>query len=140
MKFGYLKSCRLSLECDFSPQGEGPFLVSSHAVSVDCGGARYSVQVVGTVGQRGDPLTVPLGLLLPDNVRRYKKINQFNYFVTLRKKYMTGIIHYKGLSEGISLPEVSWRFCADGHGLVLLIIPLEDLFALRRLQQSHTGG
>lgn len=39
-----------------------------------------------------------------------------------------------------SLPEVGWRFCADGHCLVLLIIALKDLFTLRRLQQSHTGG
>lgn len=33
-----------------------------------------------------------------------------------------------------SLPEVGWRFCADGHCLILLIVALEDLFTLTRLQ------
>lgn len=49
-----------------SPQGEGPLLVAAHAVAVDGGGAGNSVQVVGAVGQRGDPLAVPLPLLLPE--------------------------------------------------------------------------
>jgi len=48
-----------------SPQGEGPLLVSAQPAAVDGGGAGHRVQVVRTVGQRGNPLTVPLRLLFP---------------------------------------------------------------------------
>lgn len=49
----------------YSPQGEGSLLVPTHAVPVDGGGTRHGVQMVGAVGQRGDPLAVSLGLLFP---------------------------------------------------------------------------
>lgn len=48
-----------------SPQREGPLLVAAQPATVDGGRAGHSVQVVGAVGQRWDPLTVPLGLLFP---------------------------------------------------------------------------
>lgn len=54
-----------SAEGAHSPQGEGSLLVPTHAVPVDGGGTRHCVQMVGAVGQGGDPLAVPLGLLLP---------------------------------------------------------------------------
>lgn len=41
---------------------------------------------------------------------------------------------------GQQSPDVSWGLSVDGHSLVLLIVALEDLLALGRLQQSHTGG
>lgn len=37
-------------------------------------------------------------------------------------------------------PEICRRLCADGHGFVFLIIPLENLLTFRRLQQGDTGG
>lgn len=48
-----------------SPQREGPLLVTAQPAAVDGGGAGHGVQVVRAVGQRGNPLTVPLGLLFP---------------------------------------------------------------------------
>ena len=53
-----------------SPQWEGPLLVAAQSAAVDGGGARHSVQVVRTVGQRGNPLTVPLRLLFPGDGTR----------------------------------------------------------------------
>lgn len=38
------------------------------------------------------------------------------------------------------LPEIGWRFSADGHGLVLLIMSLKYLLYFWGLQQRHTGG
>lgn len=48
-----------------SPQGEGPLLVPAQSAAVDGGGAGHGIQMMGTVGQRGNPLTVPLCLLFP---------------------------------------------------------------------------
>lgn len=62
-RLGIISAPRTGLA--FSPQGEGPLLVSAHAVAVDGGGARHSIQVVRAVGQRGYPLATPLPLLLP---------------------------------------------------------------------------
>ena len=47
------------------PEGEGPLLVAAQPAAVDGGGAGDGVQVVGAVGEGGDPLAVPLALLLP---------------------------------------------------------------------------
>ncbi len=52
-------------ERKISPEREGPFFVTSHSIAVNGGGARHSVQVMGTVGKSGHPLTVSLGFLLP---------------------------------------------------------------------------
>ena len=61
----------------YSPQGEGSLLVPTHAVPVDGGGTGHSIQVVGAVGQGGDPLAVPLGLLLPgDTGEESHPVNQ----------------------------------------------------------------
>lgn len=48
-----------------SPQWEGPLLIAAQSAAVDGGGAGHCVQVVRAVGQRRNPLTVPLGLLFP---------------------------------------------------------------------------
>jgi len=61
---GSVGGCRQSASRR-SPQGERPLLVAAQPAAVDGGGAGYCVQVVGTVGQRGNPLAAPLGLLLP---------------------------------------------------------------------------
>lgn len=53
-----------------SPQREGPLLVAAQPAAVDGGGAGHSVQVMRAVGQRGNPLTVPLGLLFPGGIKK----------------------------------------------------------------------
>lgn len=58
-------SAEAKLSEAYSPQGEGSLLVPPHAVPVDGGGTWHSVQMMGAVGQGGDPLAVPLGLLFP---------------------------------------------------------------------------
>merc|ERR1712002_197538 len=47
-------------------QWEGSLLVAAQSAAVDGGGAGHRVQVVGAVGQRRNPLTVPLRLLFPE--------------------------------------------------------------------------
>lgn len=49
-----------------APEWEGPLLVAAESGAVDGGRAGDGVQVVGAVGEGGDPLAVPLGLLLPN--------------------------------------------------------------------------
>lgn len=72
MKIKYRTHILLLLEF-LSPQGEGPLLVTAHAVAVDGGGARHSIKMMGAVGQCGDPLTAPLCFLLPftENIKTH---------------------------------------------------------------------
>lgn len=99
-----------------SPQGEGPLLVAAQPGAVNCGGAGNGVQVVGTVGQCGNPLTVPLRLLFPENKPRGEN--------TTRNTIIISVVTVVVLVE---VPEVGGGLGADGDGFVLLIIPFQDL-------------
>lgn len=68
-----------------SPQGEGSLLVPTHAIPIDGGGARHSVQMVGAVGQGGDPLAVSLGLLFPGETGGSNPIRAGLRFCSLRR-------------------------------------------------------
>lgn len=67
-----------------SPEGEGPLFVTTQSVAVDRGGARHSIQVMGTVGKSGHPLAVSFGFLLPVKKPKGKR-KSYICFVKNRK-------------------------------------------------------
>lgn len=71
-----------------SPQWEGPLLVAAQPAAVDGGRARHSVQVMRTVGQRWNPLTVPLCLLFPTNNHRHTDVKTFEIAVLSTSDYL----------------------------------------------------
>lgn len=125
-----------------SPQWEGPLLVTAQPAAVDGGRARHSVQVMRAVGQRGNPLTVPLGLLFPgENTHTQWRENVFKLLWTFLRRPSAKWACVRG-AEGtaVLVPEVGGGLGADGDGFVLFIISLKNLLNLRGLQQGHTGS
>ena len=114
------------------PEGEGPLLVAAQPAAVDGGGAGDGVQVVGAVGEGGDPLAVPLALLLP-------KTHIFSRGRTILGRWSTSIGRGRTILGSV-LPKVCWWFCADRYSFVLLIVSFKDLFYFRCLQQGDAGG
>lgn len=128
-----------------SPQWEGPLLVAAQPAAVDGGRARHSVQVMRAVGQRWNPLTVPLCLLFPTNNHRHTDVKTFEIAVLSTSNYL-----FRDLAQRtefvspeptvVGVPEVGGGLGADGDSFVLFIISLKDLLDLRGLQQGHTSS
>lgn len=63
--------------CSCLPQWESPLFVAAQSAAVDSGGTRHSIQMVRTVGECWNPLTIPLCFLFPWRKRtnpRFKTI------------------------------------------------------------------
>lgn len=117
-----------------SPQGEGPLLVAAQPVAVDGGGAGNCVQVVRAVGQRRDPLAALLGFGLPSAEQHQKKQKS-------RSEGPRPALRTRTARAGLShLPDGSRRLRVDGNSLELLVVALEDLLTLGRLQQCDARG
>ena len=142
------------------PEGEGPLLVAAQPAAVDGGGAGDGVQVVGAVGEGGDPLAVPLALLLPKthifsrgrtilgswstSIGRGRTIlgrwsTRIGRGRTILGRWSTSIGRGRTILGSV-LPKVCWWFCADRYSFVLLIVSFKDLFYFRCLQQGDAGG
>lgn len=132
-----------------SPQWEGPLLVTAKSAAVDGGGAWHCIQVVRAVGKCGNPLTVPLCLLFPEDKQRYECENEtrmlFNLpsatkieeYKTVLTNIVLSITSYIGREVTSLSPNITYQ---SGHFLQNIPYMLPVLFSTTNQQNFQLLG